>query len=157
MAEVEIEYELYQPRIHVISGYLMIFPDSRSKRFFLVLFNRVMMRGNPVEVFDLDLEITSPSTGKGPLETQVVLTKPAHFYLLDSRDGEATVREFLLTKDAEESGDGFKFPLMFVGILIAFGYNLFFRDNSSRFKSKKAKDRSRLNKEIKRLNKISKR
>jgi len=28
--------------------------------------------------------------------------------------------------------EGFKFPLMLVGILIAFGYNLFFRDNSGR-------------------------
>ena len=135
----------------------MIFPDSRSKKFFLVLFNKVMMRGHPVELFDLDLEISNPSAGKGVLETQVVLTKPAHFYFLDSRDGETTVREFLLTKDKDESTEAFKFPLMFVGILIAFGYNLFFRDNTNKFKSKKAKDRARLNKEIKRLSKISRR
>ena len=132
LAEVVVDYELHKPKLHLISGYLMIFPDSRTKKFFLVLFNKVMMAGNPIKVLDLNLEIIDPSKGKEALETQIVMIKPAHYLFMDSREGEITVREFLFTAEKDESGEGFKFPLMLVGILIAFGYNLFFRDNSGR-------------------------
>lgn len=88
--------------------------------------------------FDTEFSLFDDVTSHTELD--VVKAKGNTFYLLlySAKTGQIVVKEFLFNRDEVKEDSGFKFPLMFVGIGIAFFYNLCLRDNKSGNKGKYA-------------------
>lgn len=142
----------------VINRYLLIFPDKLSPKYIVLDFSRVLTRNKLIKKIDLDFTLKGMGEFKNGISHSIGSNEQKSSLVASYADEKIEIRQILFNNVDEESKEGFKFPLMIVGIVIALFYNICFRDgNKGKHSKLRAGQRARLNKQLRSLSRSAKR